>query len=151
MIDSLIAICFASPSLLSNWLSRLSLPLPFQAGLGAVLLLVVLGRDERHGLDLGVTELLANLDLDLGALLVLAVLNVTHGDVDAEGRRRDTRRDDTNLLLALGVKDLGTLTSWDTLDLETHTAARGAVGNLIDDARRAGEGTLSAAVLACGA
>ncbi|KAF7517916.1 hypothetical protein G7054_g13649 [Neopestalotiopsis clavispora] len=70
--------------------------------------LPVLARHKRHLGDDGVPLTAAHLDLDLGAALVLTILDVAHGDVLAQGRGRAAAGDDANLVAA-GVDDLGAL------------------------------------------
>lgn len=58
----------------------------------------VFRRYKRHGLDDSISQLVPNLNLDFSTLFVGSAGNVTHGDVFAEGRRRDTRSDHTYFL-----------------------------------------------------
>lgn len=62
---------------------------------GNIPLLEVFGRHKRHGLDDGIPQLFPHLDLDFGTLFMGSVGNVSHGDVFAERRGRNTRSDYT--------------------------------------------------------
>lgn len=55
----------------------------------------VFGRYKRHGLDNSISQLVPDLNLDFSTLFVGSAGNVTHGNVFAEGGRRDTRSDHT--------------------------------------------------------
>lgn len=55
----------------------------------------VFGRYKRHGLDDGISQLVPHLNLDFSTLFVGSAGNVTHGNVFAGGRGRNTRRDYT--------------------------------------------------------
>lgn len=70
----------------------------------------VFRRYKRHGLDDSISQLVPNLNLDFSTLFVGSAGNVTHGDVFAEGRRRDTRSDHTYFFyffLFLSVNEMG--------------------------------------------
>jgi hypothetical protein len=54
---------------------------------------VVLGGNERHTDHRGIPQVLPDLDLDIGSLLVVPVLDISHRNVLAQGRGRDTRGD----------------------------------------------------------
>ena len=80
---------------------------------------VVLGGDERHRRDNGRPHALADLHSKRRVLLMMAILDVTHRNVLAQRRRRNTARHDANLLRALRIKDLGTLYSAWSASLKT--------------------------------
>lgn len=54
---------------------------------------VVLGGNERHTDHRAIPQVLPDLDLDLGSLLVVPVLDISHRNVLTQGRRWDTRGD----------------------------------------------------------
>mgnify|MGYP006950207544 FL=1 len=56
---------------------------------------IVFGRNEGHTPHDSIPHILPDFDLELGVLLVVSILDVSHGDVYTKGRRRDAGCDNT--------------------------------------------------------
>jgi hypothetical protein len=85
------ALCFYS-ILHTTFLQPLNPPtVPVCFGLR---LSIVLGRNERHALHHSIPHVPSYFDFELGVFLVVTILYVTHGNIGAEGGRRNTGSDD---------------------------------------------------------